>query len=293
VPVSLGSVSADVPSLGAKGRRASAKSGNLAVDPTVVELPTSDPTEYVERNRAAWDAWARDSAAAGRRAWNDRELCWGIWDIPESELRLLEGLDSKADVIELGCGTASVSAWLARRGMRPVAVDISRAQLQTADRLQEEFGPSFPLVHANAEQVPFDDSSFDAAISEYGASLWCDPRRWLPEAQRLLRAQGLLIFMTNAAFLMACTPLDGTPAGERLVRDYFAGYRTEFPGEGGVEFHLTHSHWIRLLRANGFMVENLIEVRPPHGAKPRLEFASVEWARRWPSEEIWVARKIA
>jgi len=293
VGVWLGSVSTDVPSLGAKGRRTSAKSGKPTLDQAVVELAAPDTADYIERNREAWDAWAREFAAPGRKAWNDKELCWGLWDVPETELRLLDGLDPKADVIELGCGTASISAWLARRGMHPVGVDISRAQLQTAERLQEEFGPSFPLVHANAEQVPFDHSSFDAAISEYGASLWCDARRWLPEAHRLLRPHGLLVFMTNAAFLMACTPMDGSPAGERLVRDYFAGPRTEFPGESGVEFHLTHSQWIRLLRANGFVVEDLIEVRPPYGAKPRLEFASVEWARRWPSEEIWVARKLA
>jgi SAM-dependent methyltransferase len=264
-----------------------------ATETQLSEVPALDPKDYIERNRAAWDAWARDSAAPGRRAWNDRELCWGIWDIPESELRLIDEQKAPADVIELGCGTASISAWLARRGMRPVGVDISRAQLQTAERLQEEFGPQFPLIHANAEQVPFDDDSFDLAISEYGASLWCDPRRWLPEAHRLLRAYGRLLFITHAPLLMACTPEDGGPASDQLVRDYFTGYRTEFPEESGVEFHLTHSHWIRLLRANGFMVENLIEVRPPHGAKPRLEFASVEWARRWPSEEIWVARKIA
>jgi hypothetical protein len=65
----------------------------------------------------------------------------------------------------------------------------------------------------------------------------------------------------------------------------------EFPGDDAVEFHLTHGQWIRLLRATGFLVENLIEVRPPRGAKSKFEFASVEWARRWPTEEIWIARK--
>ena len=250
-----------------------------------------DASDYSARNRAAWDTWAGELEAQGRKAWLEQELGWGIWRAPESQLRLLEGVQPKADVIELGCGSASISAWLARAGMRPVGVDFSRTQLGIAARLQRELGPSFPLVHADAEAVPYDAESFDVAVSEYGASLWCDPRRWLPEAHRLLRVNGLLIFLTNAALLMTCTPTDGSPAGERLVRDYFTGYRTEFAGESGVEFHLTHSHWVRLLRANGFVLEDLIEVRPPHGAKPRLEFASVEWARRWPTEEIWVARK--
>jgi hypothetical protein len=107
----------------------------------------------------------------------------------------------------------------------------------------------------------------------------------------LLRPNGRLIFIVNSAFLMACTPPDGSVAGDRLVREYFGSHRVEFSGDGTVEFHLTHGRWIRILRATGFEVENLVEVRPPPKATPRYEFASVEWARHWPTEEIWIARK--
>jgi SAM-dependent methyltransferase len=250
-------------------------------------------SKYTERNRAAWDRWAKDHIVAGRKAWSGRELTWGVWGLPESELGLLQGVPPRADVVELGCGTAAISAWLARGGMRPVAIDISRAQLDIAARFQREFGPSFPLVHADAEQVPFDKDSFDVAISEYGASLWCEPRSWLDEASRLLRDGGRLIFVTNSGFLMACTEQDGGPAHDRLVRDYFGIGPIEFTAETVVEFHSTHGEWVRALGEAGFVLENLVEVRPPAGAKPRFDFASVEWARRWPSEEIWIARKTA
>ena len=253
--------------------------------------PPADGSEYVFRNRAAWDKWAPQHAARARAAWIDAELRWGLWDTPESELRLISELDSTVDAVELGSGTAAVSAWLARQGGRPVAVDISQEQLKIAEQLQYETGISFPLICANAEEVPFDEESFDLAVSEYGASLWCNPRRWLPEAHRLLRPDGRLVFFTNGAMLMACTPTDGGGAQDQLVRDYFSRYRVEFPDEETVEFHLTHGHWIRLLRATGFVLENLIEVRPPVGAKSRFDFVSLEWARRWPSEEIWIARK--
>ena len=251
----------------------------------------SVPEDYVERNRAAWDRWAADYMVAGRNAWTDSELRWGVWGIPESELELVAGLPEGSDVIELGCGTAAISAWLARGGMRPVAVDVSRAQLDVAARLQRELGPVFPLIHANAEQVPFDTESFDLVVSEYGASLWCEPHRWLAEAYRLLRPAGRLVFVVNGALLMACTPEDGGRAGDRLVRDYFTSPVLEFPADGVVEFHLTHGSWVRVLRESGFWLENLVEVRPPYGSKPRYEFASLEWARRWPSEEIWIARR--
>jgi SAM-dependent methyltransferase len=177
--------------------------------------------------------------------------------------------------------------------MFPVGVDFSREQLRAAERFQREFGLFFPLISANAEDVPVDLESFDLVISEYGASVWSNPRRWLPEAHRMLRPGGQLIFFTNSAILMACTPLDGSPADDRLVRNYFSNYRVEFGDDTGVEFHLTHGQWVRVLRATGFSVENLIELRPLPGAVPSYEFAPIEWARRWPSEEIWVARKIS
>ena len=63
-------------------------------------------------------------------------------------------------------------------------------------------------------------------------------------------------------------------------------------GRGGVEFHLAHGDWIRLLRANDFEILDLIELRAPPDAEmhPYYDFVTAEWARRWPSEEIWKAR---
>src|SRR5438876_206793 len=102
-------------------------------------------TEDVLRNRAAWDDMASGYAEAGRRCWQE-EPSWGIWNIPENEVKLLPDV-SGLDVIELGCGTAYVSAWLARRGARVTGIDNSAEQLKTAHELQNEFGLSFPLIH--------------------------------------------------------------------------------------------------------------------------------------------------
>ena len=148
---------------------------------------------HVLRNRAVWDQWAAGYADGGLRNWAAAEPSWGIWKIAEAQARVLppdlEGLDS----IELGCGTGYVSAWLARRGVCPVGLDNSSAQLTTARELQQRFGLRFPLFQDNAERAPFDDASFDLAITEYGASIWCDPYAWIPEAACLLRPGGQLI----------------------------------------------------------------------------------------------------
>ena len=230
--------------------------------------------------------------APGRSGWARQDPTWGIWGVPESQLNLLPDVRG-LDVIELGCGTAYVSSWLARRGARMVGIDNSRAQLATARRYQKEFGLDFPLIHANAEEVPLAAGTFDLAISEYGACLWCDPYRWIPEAARLLRPGGRLIFLTNGVLAVLCMPdLEAdAPAKEQLLRDYFGMHRQEWTEDPGIEFHLGYGDWIRLLRANGFEVEDLVEVRPPEGSTTLHPFVSLEWSRRWPCEEVWKARK--
>ncbi len=248
-------------------------------------------SEHAKRNREAWDEWAPEWVESGRRNWGG-EPTWGIWGISESELELIPDVEGK-DVLELGCGTAYWSAWLARRGARVVGLDNSEQQLQTARMLQQEFALEFPLIHASAEEVPLPDASFDVVWSEYGACLWADPYRWVPEASRLLRPGGLLEFLTNGTLLMLCMPEEDAPVEEQLLRDYFGMHRFEWPQiDKSVEFHLGYGDWIRLLRQEGFEVEELREVQAPEAAEPnRFGYVSPEWARRWPSEEVWLARK--
>lgn len=253
-----------------------------------------DQPDYLLANRAAWAARASsDQPDLGLRLWAEEEPSWGIWNIGESEAQLLPEVDGR-DCLELGCGTGYVSAWLARRGARPVGLDPTWEQLGVARELQTHFALHFPLLCAPAEAVPLADESFDLAISEYGASIWSDPYIWVPEAARVLRPGGDLIFLVNGTLLMLCVPdYEGSPAGDRLQRDYFGMHRFEWPDSDEVDFHLGYGDWIRLLRRNGFEIEDVVELRPPPDAIARFDFVTVEWARRWPSEEVWKAHKRA
>ena len=211
--------------------------------------------------------------------------------MPESDLGAL-GDVAALDIVELGCGTAYFSAWLAKRGARPVGIDLTPAQIATARRLQAETGIEFPLIEANAEEVPLPDAAFDLALSEFGASIWCDPYRWIPEAARLLRPAGRLVFLCNSPLALLCSPDEGK-VDERLHRPQFGMHRFEFPGEGeGVEYHLGHGDMVRLLRDTGFEVDALHELQAPDDATDHgyYDYVSADWARKWPSEEIWVAR---
>jgi SAM-dependent methyltransferase len=249
----------------------------------------------LDKNVELWTkANAEYTDADARRAWATEEFCWGIWGVPESEIQVF-GDVSGLDAVELGCGTAYCSARLARAGARVVGVDPTPAQLETARRMQKEFQLNFPLVQAPAEDVPLQDVSFDLVHSEYGASIWADPYRWIPEASRLLRPGGRLVFLRNSTLAILCAP-DVGQIGERLMRPQFGMYRFKWPeAEGAVEFHLSHGDWIDLLRTNGFEIERLVEIQASEGAEmhPYYDYVTAEWGRQWPAEEIWAARKRA
>ncbi len=245
-------------------------------------------SDHVALNRRHWDE--RASTWHGPLAhdhWRRTEPTWGLWNVPESQVRLLPDDIAGMDAVELGCGTAYVSARLARAGARPVGVDISREQLATARSMQREFGIDFPLVLADAERLPLRDATFDFAISEFGASLWCDPHRWIPHAARVLRPGGRLAFVRRSPLFALCSPADGQ-ADPTLLRAQF-GMR----GHGddmSVEFTIAHGEMLRLLRSCGFIVDDLIELQAPEPAPRDYPEVSAAWAHQWPSDEIWKAR---
>ncbi len=250
----------------------------------------------VERNAAAWDGYAADYLAAGRRNWESNEPDWGIWSIPESEVGFLSEVDG-LDVVELGCGTGYVSSWIARRGGRPVGVDPSTAQLENARRFQEEFGISFPLVQAGAEYVPL-------------AGCVVRPRAVRVRGEPLGRS-GALDPRGGAA------PAAGRPA--RVPADLAAARpvlapRREHPRAGGAPGAAVRRarpdrvarRGRRRVRAvarrddpacsssSGFVVEELRELQAPEGGDSgQWDFVTLEWARQWPCEEVWKARKPA
>ncbi|HWS58434.1 MAG TPA: class I SAM-dependent methyltransferase [Actinotalea sp.] len=243
-------------------------------------------------NRELWAVLnERFTDAAADELWSRPEVTWGLFAVPERDLEALGDVRG-LDVLELACGTAYFSAWLTRSGARAVAMDLSGEQLGTARRLQREVGPSFPLVQGDGERVPLASGSFDLVVSEHGAAAWCDPERWLPEAARLLRPGGRLVFLTNSHLSALCVPAEEGVAQERLLRGQREAYKVHWPG-GGFEFHPSHGDWVRLLRRSGFVVDALHEVfAPPDGADhPYYEIVSAAWAARWPAEELWVATR--
>ena len=246
--------------------------------------------DHVRQNKASWEAEAANYVEPAKRDWARDDIRWGMYGVPEAQIGALPDVNGM-DVVELGCGTAYFSAWLARRGARPTGVDVTENQLATARAMQAEHGLEFPLIQASAEDVPLPDGCSDLVLSEYGASLWCEPDAWVAEAARLLRPGGRLVFLTNHVLVALASPPTGA-VGDRLVRSLREIGRMRFDDDDAVEFHLPHGEWIATLRRHGFTVEALHELYAPEETEDaeRWDWMTVDWARRWPLEELWVAR---
>jgi SAM-dependent methyltransferase len=283
--------------------RPSASSSSCSTSSREAEATTSRATpdrDRIAHNRAIWsEVNAQFTDADAESRWQSADLGWGLFHIPETDVGALNDV-AGARVVELGCGTAYLSAWLARSGAGVVGVDLSPAQLVTARRCQREIGPVFPLVEANAEHVPVRTGAVDLVVSEYGASPWCEPGRWVREAARLLHPGGRLVFLTNSVLAALCVPEEGGVAGDRLLRGPDEVARVLWP-DGGIEHHPTHGEWVSLLRGAGFVIDALLELRPsssdlgpdlePGTGPEYYEIATAAWAARWPAEDLWVAHR--
>ena len=248
--------------------------------------------EHEARNRDFWNGQSDEYQQEHGAQLAVHGAAWGIWQIPEDEVQALGSVTGR-DVIELGCGAAQWSIALARRGARPVGVDLSETQLAHARRLMTEAGVEFPLIHAIAEAIPLPDAGFDVAFCDHGAFTFADPYRTVPEAARLLRGGGLLAFNMTTPLVELCWPPEADEVTERLSIDYFGLHEVPTGGADHVEFNLPYGEWIRLFRSNGFAVEDLIELRPlPDAVSSYRTPVARDWARRWPMEHIWKARRL-
>ena len=250
--------------------------------------------EHQKSNRNAWQKFAEDYVEPAEIGWQSNNPRWGIWQTPETQLNLLPDNLTGMKCLEIGCGAGYVSSWMARRGGQVTGIDPTPKQLETARRLEKEHDLGVELIEAFGEELPFPDSTFDFAISKYGASLWADPYRWIPEAARVLKDGAQLVFMTSHPLAVCCEPdeedLDALHS-EELLRSYLGIHKLKWEHSSNeTEFHLPHGKLIELLTNNGFVIERLLEFGAPKNAESRYSWANPEWASKWPSEEVWCVR---
>ena len=244
-------------------------------------------SEAARANRAHWDAKSAAYQESFDAQIGARPKLWGAWSIPEDEVGALGSVEGLT-VLELGCGAGQWAAGLEDEATLIVGLDLSVRQLAAARRRSA----TLPLVLANGEVIPARDASFDVVFCDHGAMSWGDPYRTVPEVARVLREGGRLVFNASSPWSLVCYDERKLRVGRVLQGDYFDMHEFRDEDDGSTFYSLGYGAWIRLFRANGLQVEDLIELRAegnrqsPYGAHDPQD-----WHRHWPAEMLWVTRK--
>ncbi|MCV3273594.1 class I SAM-dependent methyltransferase [Roseobacter sinensis] len=251
---------------------------------------------YLSINRDIWNADAANWVDFAQARWALETPEWGNWGNPETDLNLLPADMAGMNAVELGCGTGYVSYWMHRRGARVTGIDISTEQLGTARNLATAHRADITFIEGNAEATGLPENRFDFAISEYGASIWCPPDKWLTEAWRVLRPGGRLVFLGNHPLSLICSPLDGAPAERMLHRPYRDMWgadwtKVEFEPTG-VCFNLTIADWWNLFADVGFGVTRYQELYAPDHTQGSRAAITADWAKSYPVEQVWHLDKL-
>lgn len=255
----------------------------------------SETSPHVRRNREHWETRSADYQGWNREQLNTRwgEHGWGVWDLPERQLRVL-GDVTGLDALEYGCGACQSGIKVATLGARVIGLDFSHAQLTEGLRNMEATGVRFPVVQGDGERAPFADASFDLVWCDHGIMSFADPYRTTPEVARLLRPGGLFAFSIVSPWAWVTALPDDEHVSRELKQAYFGMHAQDIddPEWRTTEFQLTYGDWIRLFRSNGFTIEDLLELRPePDAVSTYVDAAELPWARDYPIDHIWKVRK--
>jgi SAM-dependent methyltransferase len=252
----------------------------------------------IRANRSWWDANADDYQREHGEFLGDDRFVWGPEGLDEQHAHLLGAVAGRR-VLEVGCGAAQCSRWLAAQGAHPVAIDLSARQLAHARRLAEAHPdvPEVPLAQADAQRLPFADASFDLACSAYGGVPFvADPAAVMREVARVLRPGGRWVFSVTHPIRWT---LPDDPGADGLVvqHSYFDRRPyVEFGDDGQAsyaEHHRTLGDRVRELVAAGLVLLDLVEPEWPDDNQQVWGGWSAERGRLIPGTAIFVTERPA
>jgi SAM-dependent methyltransferase len=166
-----------------------------------------------------------------------------IDEVPPREL--LERVPAKPgeDVLDVATGTGNVALRAAAAGAQVVGLDLAPELFATAWRRQDEWGVAVDWVEGDAEELPFEDDSFDVVYSAFGVQFAPRHRIVAEELARVCRPGGRIglvnwtpegqvgeLFKILGGYLPAPPDYASPPplwGDERHVRDLFAGSSVE------------------------------------------------------------------
>jgi SAM-dependent methyltransferase len=231
----------------------------------VVNRLVSD-AETMAANRRWWDADAPNYLATHGEYLGAVDFVWCPEGLREADAGLLGQLPGRT-VLEVGCGSAPCTRWLAAQGAQVVGLDVSAGMLRHAVQAARDTGISVPLVQAHAARLPFASASFDLACSAFGAVPFvADSAGVMREVARVLRPGGRWVFAVTHP-LRWIFPDDPGEAGLTVTQSYFdRSPYVEVDRLGNpiyVEHHRTVGDRIREIVAAGLVVEDVVEPEWP------------------------------
>lgn len=260
--------------------------------PTRPRLVDVDQAASVAANRRWWDADADDYHDEHGEFLGLADLVWCPENVREEDVRLLGDVAGRR-IVEVGCGAASCSRYLAARGADVVAVDVSAGMLRHARAGNAKAGMTFPLVQADVAALPLADGAFDIAFSAFGAIPFvADSAAAMREVARVLRPGGRWVFSATHP-MRWMFPDDPGPAGLTVVQSYFDRSPYVEVDAAGLpayaEHHRTLGDRVRELVAAGFVLDDIVEPEWPDGFDGVWGQWSPERGAMFPGTAIFVS----
>ncbi len=267
-----------------------------APDPVVGRRPLP-ADESVRANRYWWDLDADAYHDEHGAFLGDADFVWCPEGVREESAQLLGPTAQLVGlrILEVGCGAAMCSRWLAARGVRPVAFDLSAGMLRHAVAGAQRTGVSVDLLQADAQRLPLRTGSVDHAFTSFGAVPFvADSAGVMAEVARVLRPGGRWVFSTTHPMRWAF-PDDPGPAGLLASGSYFDRTPYVETDDDGVatyaEHHRTIGDRVRELRAGGFVLDDLIEPEWPSGSTATWGQWSPLRGAHFPGTAIYCCRR--
>jgi SAM-dependent methyltransferase len=239
-------------------------------------------------SRGYWDAIAGEYQRVTRIRVDD--FHYGPLVPGDSELGLLPADVSGLRCLELGSGGAQNSVFLALRGARCTACDLSGGQLAAARKLAAEHHVDVGLVQANLDSLPFRPlPSFDLVHSCYALPFLDDPERMIRAVAELLVPGGMFVLSTSHPLGMGeWLEVDDGETGV-FTQDYFdppKDWRQQGEAEEVCQA-VPLSTLFEWCRGAGLQVDRLLEPRPParsvvsdRALRDAVPYWSKDWAAR-------------
>lgn len=176
----------------------------------------------------------------------------------DTQMHLLES-NSKLGkkVLDLGCGTGALTLRLAESGYEVTGVDISAQMLDQLARRSKKL--NVRLVEADIFSLPFNEASFDAAVSRWVLPHFSDWSAAVRQVSRVLKSGGVFIFDFPSR-----EHIEHAQSRESLLSKERLGY--EHSEEDSVDPYFyygaeTRESMAKVLAENGFTLES----RTPYG----------------------------